>query len=517
MQLDETISSTEMTEKRMPAPGTKDAPKFRGSQPAELGRFIKRMEGLWKLANITDAKEKKEMLGDYADTESEDQWRSLDNFKLGSWEAFRDELIETYPEAAEAKRGTPARIRILCLETPKIKLGDLSALYQFRRAFLAEARKLKVYPPAMGNRELVELFIGCLSESMASAVFLYLGNQISSSDSKKEIKDKTADSTTADSTQVTETETDTDKAKESKGKERRPEDQYELDDVCKAAVQVSKNSLSMFGLLKRESSSRQDRDVYTFSQPVSETKNLSDKMEELEGVQALEKDRMVNLNKSLESKISGLENLIKTLMVQGQGQPCRGDCKGTNCKMHEASTNIMQKNGKSLENERCFWCGLFGHFQADCEDLKNQIRLGNVKINHEGKLRLKDGSFIPRFPAEASLKERVERHYSRKPSQLYYGEYEDNNPVNSTNTSIFSQLLNSNNEADKRSLAQLKVELDLRKREEALELKQKLMEQNEKKLEHANGTSRAVTLLELLEQLTDEELAAIKSAKSGFN
>ena len=82
--------------------------------------------------------------------------------------------------------------------------------------------------------------------------------------------------------------------------------------------------------------------------------------------------------------------------------------------------------------------------------------------------------------------------------------------------SVLSQLLGSSNDADKRTIAQLRAELDLRKREEALELKQKMLEQSEKKLEQTSGSTRTANALELLGQLSDEELAAIKSAKLGF-
>ena len=71
--------------------------------------------------------------------------------------------------------------------------------------------------------------------------------------------------------------------------------------------------------------------------------------------------------------------------------------------MHEPNSNPVQKGGKTLENEKCFWCGIFGHFQADCEDLKTQIRIGTVKLNHEGKLRLKDGFFIPKYLADCYM------------------------------------------------------------------------------------------------------------------
>ena len=488
-QSEETIASTKMAEKRrMVIPWSKDAPKFNSSNPAELKRFIERMEDQWAEAGITEDVEKKKMIGKYADMTSEIEWTQLDNFDKGSWNDFKKELIANYPEAAAAERGTPARIRELCAETSKIRLGDLPALYRFKRAFLSEAKKLRDPPQIMSNRELVELFIGCLSEAMASAVLQYLGNKSPSTGDPE--SDRIA---------------------------RRPEDKYDLQAVCKAAIEVLENSQGMFELLKKNSSSRSnDRDVFLFNQPTSESKVLSEKVEELEGVQALERDRLVSMNKMIETRISELENLIKSLVTQGQNH-AKGDCKNGNCKMHEASSNSMQKGGKSLENEKCFWCGFFGHFQADCEDLKNQIRLGNVKLNQEGKLRLRDGSFIPKYPSDATLKERVERHYAKKPSQFYYGEYEDNDPTPSTTNNILSQLLGTSNDMEKRTLTQLKAELDLKRREEALELKKRLLAENERMLEQANAPTKTPNIRELLEQLSEEELAVMLTSKSGFH
>ena len=102
------------------------------------------MEDLWQEANITEDEEKKESIGKYADQESEEEWKALDTYEKGySWGEFKEELISNYPEAAAAERGTPARLRQLCMETKEIRLGDMTALYAFRRAFLTEAKKLK--------------------------------------------------------------------------------------------------------------------------------------------------------------------------------------------------------------------------------------------------------------------------------------------------------------------------------------------------------------------------------------
>jgi hypothetical protein len=63
----------------------------------------------------------------------------------------------------------------------------------------------------------------------------------------------------------------------------------------------------------------------------------------------------------------------------------------------------------------------------------------------------------------------------------------------------------------------LELELDLKEREEALELKQWKLEREEKKKEHANKTTRAAHVLDMLEQLTDEEITALKLSRSDFH
>ena len=156
------------------------------------------------------------------------------------------------------------------------------------------------------------------------------------------------------------------------------------------------------------------------------------------------------------------------------------------------------------------------HFQADCDDLRSQLRVGNVKVNAEGKYRMKDGSYLLNQPAGVPMKERVDRLYARKPSQYYYGEFEDSDPVIPPSPKITPQYLGASEPVERR-IARLETELEFKKKEMALDQREKKLEQEKRKLEKAGGNSRAINMVDLLSSFTEEELAALKAVKKDFS
>jgi len=472
--------------KQMILPGNRDAPKFSATKPKELRRFIRQMEDLWREAGIEESEEKKESLGKYADQESEEEWKALDTYGIShGWEEFKKEILENYPEAAAAERGTPARIRHIVKETDGIELGDVSKLYAYRRAFLAEANKLMKAPAVMSNRELVELFFGGLSLGLGQAVLQYLGGNTRGRKTGKE-------PVGTDGTDP-----------------RRPEDRYDLEEVCRAAGEVCENAQGMLSYRWMDNSKRGSSMMQGYVPTITGPTQVSNKLDSLEQTQALEHDRLDAVNKQWGVRFDGLEALIKNLL--GQPQPSASFIQnvgqGSGGYSHsEPMANRTMKNSSGLTEIICYGCGISGHFQNNCEKVKNLVQGGAIIYNKEGKVCLPDGSRVPNIPIGGSLLERVEKYYGGlKPSQMYYGAFEEMEDkmggVVPRETSGRTREL----EGKEQQLARLEKELEAR--ENALLAKQFKLE------------ARAPEKLDIrsyISERLEEELKSMHDDKPGF-
>ena len=480
-------------EKSMIIPGSRDAPKFQSARPRELRRFIRQLEDLWKEAGIVKDQEKKESIGKYADQESEEEWSALETYNDGyTWAEFKKELLDNYPEASAAERGTPARIRQIVRDADNLELGDAISLYAYRRAFLAEASKLKKPPMVMSNRELVELFMGGLSMSMGQAILQHLGGSTRTKASEKP--------------EATEGVTDTVEA-------RRPEDRYDLDEVCRAAGEVSENAQGMLSYKwgPTVSGQGQKKGSSLVQNTFGGTSDLASRLESIEGNQALEKDKADAQNKQLGARLESIEGLIKTVLSTNQEKPPASFVQhvGQGSKT-ENRNEEAQKTFKSFSNSSeltCFGCGSVDHFQNNCERVKALFARGAIVRNREGRVCLPDGSKVPNVPFGACLVERVEKYYaSKRLTQSYYGTFEDMEDKLGGNLPRGSTYVNREVDERELKLAKLEKELELRERESALLAKQLKLE---------NKASEKPDVRSFLLERFDEELAALQS-KPGF-
>ena len=226
-----------------------------------------------------------------------------------------------------------------------IELGDTVKLYSYWWEFLVEANKLMKPPAVMSNRELVELFMGGLSLTIGQAVLQFFGGS-----AKKKVAEK---------------------GKETKVKDlRRPEDWYDLDEVCRAAGEVSKNAQGMLSY-KWGSTSQGPKKGSSLVQVTGDSLTLVSKIESIEEHQALEKDCLDVVNKQWGAKLEAIEGLIKTLLSQAQEKPLSAFVQ--NLGMGNRSGNNSELPGRPLKNFSSgaelirFVCGESGHFQNNCE------------------------------------------------------------------------------------------------------------------------------------------------------
>ena len=483
---------SKMVSKQMVVPGTRDAPKFSSSRPRELRRFIRQLEDLWNEAGISEDEAKKEGLGKYADQESEEEWKALDTYGKGhTWEEFKKEILENYPEASAAERGTPARIRQIVREAEGIELGDATKLYAYRRAFLSEANKLRRPPAVMSNRELVELFMGGLSLTLGQAVLQYLGGL------KREQRGE--------------------KEKESDlGFARRPEDRYDLEEVCRAAGEVSENAQGMLSYrwAANQGPKRGSSLVQTSTFGTSESTSVASKLETLEEAQALEKDRLDSVNKQWGARFDGLETMMKNLLTQSQEKSTSAFVQsvgqGNGGHFHsENNVNRGTRGSSNFTDFVCYGCGIAGHLQNNCEKVKGLVQSGAIIYNREGRVCLPDGSRVPNIPPGGNLAERVEKYYgSARPTQAFYGAFEE--MEERMGGLLPKESGSGSKEADERDqrFAKLEKGIELMERmENALFAKQLKLE--------AKSPEKLDVRSYLMERF-DEELGALQGNKSGF-
>ena len=105
------VTQTKMIDMKWPIRGLKEAPKFNPDEPAELLRYITQVEEIWGGKTI-DKKGMKKGLCKYAPSTTEQEWVVFDTYdEEFSYENFKEEIINSYPEVAMLEKGS-----LVCLE-----------------------------------------------------------------------------------------------------------------------------------------------------------------------------------------------------------------------------------------------------------------------------------------------------------------------------------------------------------------------------------------------------------------
>jgi len=135
-----------------------------------LRNFLRIVEQLFRLAEISDDRQKLNWLISYVEADIADQWSSFPEFETGPWNQFLDCLKIEYPELTSEEQGTMGQLCRLCREYSDISLLDEERLMKFKRRFMYIAQKCLKPPAITGNRELVELFVRSLDNLFQDAL-----------------------------------------------------------------------------------------------------------------------------------------------------------------------------------------------------------------------------------------------------------------------------------------------------------------------------------------------------------
>lgn len=347
---EEVEQGRQQTRTCLPSPGSRDAPQFEREAPANLLRFLGRYENLLRQTGITSDRAKKEEIMQYADAQSEAEWRALDKYENGTYEEFRKELIASYPEAVDLEAGSVAKLEGICKANPRIGATDLTPLLKLKREFMAETKKLlRVEPALVSNRELVKFFTSCLERNFKAAIYSRLGSQANPGNAN-----------------------------------RRKDDPYDLNDIIATAIDMASGTNGL---------ERLDQSYTSVSAiPLSTSKEIAPIKQEVEQMRqeiVNMKDILFATSKKTSSEIDQLMKTVRqTTMSPGP------------------STTFSQQFPRQNNLGTCFYCNDSGHMLATCPKKKSQLESGKLKLV-DGKFFLADGSQVRRSDGN-SWYERVE-------------------------------------------------------------------------------------------------------------
>jgi hypothetical protein len=372
---EEPATTGRSSQKSMPLPGSRGAPCFDKTKPIELLRFMDQMEDLFEEYGIHDDQNKKKKLGKYADQQTEFEWKAFDQYADDhTFADFKKALIDDYPEAQMAGKGTLTTLKKVCKENSKLLESDYPELKNLTRSFRAQQKLLMTPPVLVSNRELVDMFLGCLRESFAS--------QVRSSLNIEQTKDR-----------------------KQKGKAdasvRRPEDPYDIIDVIDMAETIA-------GRLRGNSRDQMNL-ASSAALPVHTARSLHEREQAIKSESGeFDELRNITANFADQVKIEQKQNTELRSLVQNTQIEMKKLLE-TLAQQHQGVSNPQTKHATyKMTADGCWYCEETGHFTMNCPHREEHINQNKIKLQGHKLFFVHNNLAVPRGNGEKSCKQMVE-------------------------------------------------------------------------------------------------------------
>jgi hypothetical protein len=361
------------SKKEFPATYTNHRPKYDAQDPEKVLDYIKQCEDVMMACKITTDRIKKKVLVHYLDSLEHSYWTQMTNYKTGTYEEFKEEILRMHPAALAQKKGGMARLRGVCAAYQNIRLETYGDLVKFHLLFKAETAKMA--STAVSNRELTELYLSTLSVEFRREVLRSVGQAhdfeknrdfITGAQSLSYLKYMTI-------------------AENLAGVEHKFQEGLSLSG--QQGTRTAYEGPSTFPIkeesTKAATAERSSAPQWALAASKQEQFNIEQLSQSvMKGVASVLDQKMLEHDKKIEHQLEELrsarermELLIKHPHNLTQGQPLR------NPRPPNPRYNDQQGPQRSAAEGICFYCNLNGHFIGDCPARTVHVAAGKVYVN----------------------------------------------------------------------------------------------------------------------------------------
>ncbi|KAF8178322.1 hypothetical protein K438DRAFT_1769515 [Mycena galopus ATCC 62051] len=415
-------------------------------------QYLEAIEDVISKVSATTDEDKKWVAIHFCAPSVQRQWRALAAAAVpGTWEEFKAEIRESYPEYKALEKGFIAALEAFVkkMNRKPVKMNDITGLQDYIRQYRAMVRQLLLPKPRIQNRDAAGWFLAGLSLELRTLI----RNQMRLTPREtwpSYKKDKAAWEAGPANNNKVYIAPDLDN-----------EDKYAWTDLVDAATKIceDESGTMLFGdgsssdgkksLVLLQGTEKDDSEVL---------RKLTDKINQLEGAKA--KDDISLQDKILKGIKDGLGEVLAdhldkfTTDHHEEMQQMRTALESHNgpSVMAPNQSNTLPSfvrnrvNPDRPRSDNCFYCYKAGHFIDQCPERQTDLDKKIIQVVN-GRTYFYDGKTVPREPPNKSPCEKARDHYNRRVvatnydeiMEIYFGSQADEGPVASTSSSSMSE------------------------------------------------------------------------------